>query len=72
MSEAVLTSETGPHPTTPFPHLVKAEERNLSTDVDARGAYAEHALFFEAPLGIDGPRCYGSRESRWDHNGHNI
>lgn len=67
-SETVLTL----HLTPIFSYLVKAEERNLSTDIDARRTYAEHAVFLEAPLGVDCACCQSSRKSWRHHNGYNV
>lgn len=54
------------------PHLVKAKERDLPRDVDARGAYAEDPFSLQTTLGVNGTGGDSSGEGRGHHNGHNI
>ena len=53
-------------------HLVEAEEGDLPANVDARGADAEHPLFRQPPLGIDGSRGDGGRQGGGNNYGHDI
>lgn len=54
------------------PDLVKAEERDLPTDVDAWWIDAVYTLFLQPFLGIDSASSHGKRQGRWHCNGHNI
>lgn len=56
-----------------FPsHLVKAEDREFATDVDARWADTEDALVLQSALCIDGASGDSCRQCRRHYNGHNI
>lgn len=56
-----------------FPsYLVKAEDWELATDIDARWTDAEDALVLEPSLCIDGASSDGCRQCWRHYNGHNI
>lgn len=53
-------------------NLVKAEEWNFATDVDAWWTDAEDALSLQPALGVDSASGDGSRQGRRHCDGHNI
>lgn len=56
-----------------FPsHLVKAEDWELATDVDAWWTDAEDALVLKSALCIDGAGGESCRQCRRHYNGHNV
>ena len=53
-------------------HLVKAEDGDFPTNINAGRADAEDALLFKPSLGIDGASGDGCRQRWWHYDGHNV
>lgn len=65
------TAKTAVIPTTST-HFVKANQVDLSADIDPLWADAENAKVFEASLGIHNASCHGGWQRWWHSDGDDV
>ncbi len=66
-----MKSKNSSHTTTST-HLVKADQIDLSADIDPLWADAENAKVFEASLGVHNTGCHGGWQRRWHGDGDDV
>lgn len=53
-------------------YFIKANQINLSTDVDPLWADTENADLFKTPLGVYNPSCHGCWQRWWHRDGYDV